>query len=56
MILTIGCLRCQALMDNNPHLLGAAASVGIEHGKSTGQVIIEYLAWKHRQDNHQEDT
>ncbi|HEV2452004.1 MAG TPA: hypothetical protein VGS62_08760 [Streptosporangiaceae bacterium] len=30
-----------------PHLAGAAASVGISHGKSTGQMLREHLARFH---------
>lgn len=50
------CPQCRELLDVNLHLLGAAASVGIEHGKSTGQVITEYLAYHHRADGHQEEA
>lgn len=31
----------------NVHLAGACASVGIEHGKSTQQMLFEYLAAFH---------
>lgn len=43
-----GCADCQALVDTQPMLPGACASVGIEQGKSTRQVLAEYLASYHR--------
>lgn len=41
------CGDCVAYWDANPYLTAACASVGIEHGKSTYQMIREYLAGYH---------
>jgi len=41
------CPQCAAQLDD-PHLLGAAASVGISRNISTEQVLAEYLRYHHR--------
>lgn len=41
------CPECATYLDAHPHLVGACASVGIEHGKSTRQMLREYLATFH---------
>ena len=50
------CSECRAFLDSNPHLIGAAASVGIEHGKSTSQVIMEYLQVYHMRGHQEKST
>lgn len=47
------CGECAAFTDGDPHLPGAAASVGITYGKSTAQVLLEYLRAYHAR-GHQE--
>lgn len=42
------CDDCQTYQAENPHLVGACASVGIEHRKSPGQMLFAYLAAYHR--------
>lgn len=42
-----GCGECAALVNAQPMLIGACASVGIEHGKSTRQMLREYLQGYH---------
>lgn len=39
------CATCMDAM--TPALVEACASVGIEHGKSTGQMMVEYLNTYH---------
>ena len=39
------CDECYAIV--SPQLIGACASVGIEHGKPTKQMVREYLAAYH---------
>ncbi len=51
--LTVGdirsCFECnEYAADGGPALLGACASVGIERGKSTEMMLLEYLAAYHR--------
>jgi hypothetical protein len=41
----LDCPKCMAHFDYG--LVGACASVGIEHGKSTRQMLLEYLAAYH---------
>jgi hypothetical protein len=41
--ITGGCGECEEHALASPHLVGACSSVGIEHGKSTGQMMAEYL-------------
>lgn len=41
------CPGCMQHYLDQPMLFGAAASVGIEHGKSTGQMLREYFAAFH---------
>lgn len=41
------CPQCQDLLDGQPMLTGACASIGIEHGISTAQALTEYLAAYH---------
>lgn len=47
------CPRCAELAAD-PLLIGACASVGIEHAMSTQQMLIAYLQTEHRpgQDGH----
>lgn len=40
------CEECVAAVTHN--LIGACASVGIEHGKSTDQMLLEWLTDYHR--------
>jgi hypothetical protein len=40
-----GCSWCLAVLDWN--LIGACASVGIEHGKPTGQMAAQFMAAYH---------
>lgn len=42
-----GCGACEAYVAAQPHLIGALASVGITHGKSTAQMIREHLGSYH---------
>ena len=37
------CGGCMGYLNSQPHMAGACASVGIERGKSTGQMLREYL-------------
>ena len=46
--ITGNCGDCMAHWDANPHLTAACASVGIEHGKSTAQMLREYFAGFHQ--------
>jgi hypothetical protein len=48
-----GCGACEAYVAAQPHLVGAAASVGISYGKSTGQMLREHLVRLH-ENGHQE--
>jgi hypothetical protein len=41
------CLQCQEHLSGSPHLTGACASVGIEHGKPTQRMLREYLTAFH---------
>jgi hypothetical protein len=41
------CPDCLDWLGRNPHIVGACASVGIEHGKSTSRVVFEYTAAYH---------
>lgn len=41
------CPDCWAHAASHPHLIGACASVGIEHGKSTAEMVRDYLAAYH---------
>lgn len=41
------CPQCMDYAMDQPHLVGACASVGIEKGKSTQQMLAEYLAAYH---------
>lgn len=42
------CLTCAAHWVSTPHLTGACASVGIEHGKSTMEMLDGYFAAFHQ--------
>jgi hypothetical protein len=44
----LDCDKCRAHADSEPFLLEAFASVGIEHGKSSGQMAEEYFVHFHR--------
>lgn len=47
--------ECPACVDHaarSPHLVGACASVGIEHGKTTRQMLHEYLRGVHHREAH----
>jgi len=44
----VNCDKCREYADSEPMLLHAFASVGIEHGKSSGQMAEEYFAEFHR--------
>lgn len=48
------CPKCIEHYFDQPHLVGACASVGIEHGKSTAMMLGEYFAAFHA-NKHQED-
>lgn len=39
----VHCEPCQVKMRTTPNLRGAAASVGIEHGMSTAQVMVSFI-------------
>jgi len=41
------CAECMRYYRSQPHLLGAFASVGIEHGKSTYQMAVDYFDYYH---------
>ena len=43
----IDCPECVAWGASQPHLIGACASVGIEHGKSTQRMLFEITAAYH---------
>jgi hypothetical protein len=50
----ITCPECRAFyQDNRDHLVAACASVGIEHGESSGAMLTLYLEGYHR-DGHRE--
>ncbi len=42
------CPPCMEYYYDHPHLVGACASVGIEHGKSTSQMLHTVLGVYHR--------
>lgn len=44
----VDCPACRAFLFETPGLTEACASVGIEHGKSTQRMLLEYLAAYHR--------
>jgi hypothetical protein len=46
------CPDCLAYWNRQPSLTAACASVGIEHGKSTPQMIREYLGSYHQRHHH----
>lgn len=46
--ITCDCGDCAAHWDANPYLAAACASVGIEYGKSTAQMLTEYFAGFHQ--------
>ncbi len=47
------CPKCMALaLELGPNLIGAAASVAVEHGVSTEQMLAEYMAHLHRDEGH----
>ena len=41
------CGKCLEHWHSEPHLVHAFASVGIEHGKSTGEMAADYFASFH---------
>ncbi len=47
----LDCSRCQEEL-NKPFLDAACASVGIEHGMTTGHVLYAYLAKRHDVHKH----
>ena len=46
------CPRCVETLASNPHIIGAAASVGIEHGKTTAEAVHEYMLGRHLREGH----
>lgn len=44
----VKCGKCLQYAYSQPFLLEACASVGIEHGKSSGQMIVDYLDYYHK--------
>ena len=47
------CVECERILREGGHALrGACASVGIERGKSTDQMVREYLAERHEREGH----
>jgi hypothetical protein len=46
------CPDCLTWWSSQPNLTAACASVGIEHGKDTVQMIREYLAGYHQRHHH----
>jgi hypothetical protein len=42
------CAKCLEHFQDNPSMVGALASVGIEHGKSSGQMAKEFYATFHK--------
>lgn len=49
----LDCEECARFLDEKPHLIGAAASVGIEQNKSTEQMLLDYLRAYHKR-GHEE--
>ena len=49
------CRGCLLFLESRPHLVGAAASVGIRHGKDTDQVVREYLMAYHGRAHQEAD-
>lgn len=47
------CPLCSIYLAEQPHLIAACASVGIEHGKSTDEMLVNYMALYH-QKGHRE--
>lgn len=47
------CGKCLEYYFSNPYLVEACASVGIEKGKTTEEMLVEYLAQYHN-DRHKE--
>lgn len=47
------CGKCLQHFDQNPYIVAAFASVGIEHGKSTHQMMQEFYATFH-ENKHRE--
>lgn len=45
------CRECFEHYMQTPHLVGACASVGIEHGKSTSQMLTEYFERYHAREH-----
>ena len=41
------CPDCLSYAASQPHLIGACASVGIEHGRSTQEMVVSFLAGYH---------
>lgn len=46
------CVHCVSHLTANPHIIGAAASVGIEEKKSTPEMVQIYMAGIHRREEH----
>ena len=42
------CMDCEQHAIREPHIVGACASVGIEHGKSTAEMMKIYLDGYHK--------
>lgn len=46
------CQKCAEHLANEPHIIGACASVGIERKLSTPDMVRIYMAGVHRRDGH----
>lgn len=51
----IDCTECRDHQIDQPHLVGACASVGIERGLSTHEMMFRYLAGFHRRGHKERD-
>lgn len=49
------CPECLDHLANEPRIIGACASVGIERKRSTPEMVRSYMAGIHRRDNHKEN-
>lgn len=47
------CEQCVARLASEPHLIGAAASVGIEEGMTTAETVQAYLRGAHDREGHE---
>lgn len=48
----IKCDKCLAHFFESPGMVEACASVGIEHGKSSGQMLQEFYEVHHKKEGH----